>query len=78
MQIPGSGTVNQELCGKMSEYQAMPLINAINLERNMRGKSTIPASDDMCATALFKGLVQKVSTSGHKKLFVECVTQVVH
>ena len=44
----------------MGEYLAIPLIDAINKERKKAGKHTIPSSDDMCATALFKGLVQMV------------------
>ena len=44
----------------MGEYLAIPLIDAINKEREKAGKHSIPSSDDMCATALFKGLVQMV------------------
>ena len=44
----------------MEEFHAIDLINAINVERKKVGQHIIPASDDMCATALFKGLVQKV------------------
>ena len=44
----------------MDEFYAVPLIDAINAERTKVGQHVIPASDDMCATALFKGLVQKV------------------
>ena len=55
------GSVTSCLCQGMYEFQAIPLIDAINVERIKVGKSSIPASDDMCATALFKGLVQRVS-----------------
>ena len=48
------------LCKSMNEFDTMRLINAINMERTKRGLKKIPASDDMCATALFKGFVQKV------------------
>ena len=52
--------ITSKLCNSMNEFHAIELIDAINVERKIRGKHTIPASDDMCATALFKGLVQKV------------------
>ena len=45
----------------MDDYFAVPLIDAINEERRKVGKHSIPASDDMCATSLFKGLVQMVN-----------------
>ena len=45
----------------MGEYLAVPLIHAINKEREKAGKHFIPSADDMCATALFKGLVQMVN-----------------
>ena len=48
------------LCQAMGKFEAMNLISAINNERKKRRLSAIPASDDMCTTALFKGLVQKV------------------
>ena len=43
-----------------NEFEAVTLINEINKERRKRGLSVIPASDDMCVTALFKGFTQKV------------------
>ena len=53
-------TIKSKLCNSMSEYHSMALINAINVERRNVGKHAIPASDDMCVTALLKGMVQKV------------------
>ena len=50
----------QNLCNAMDDFHAISLINAINDERTKRGHNTISPSNDMCATALFKGLVQKV------------------
>ena len=44
----------------MGSFEASTLINEINNERKKRGLSVIPASDDMCVTALFKGFTQKV------------------
>ena len=59
--VPQSeGKITSKLCESMGEYLAIPLIDAINKERKKAGKNTIPSSDDMCATALFKGLVQMV------------------
>ena len=57
-QVQGKTTSN--LCKSMVEYSAIPLIDAINEARKENGKHIIPPSDDMCATALFKGLVQMV------------------
>ena len=57
-QLEGKTTL--KLCKSMDEYLAIPLIDAINKERRKVGKHDIPASDDMCATALFKGLAQMV------------------
>ena len=57
-QLEGKTTL--KLCKSMDQYLAIPLIDAINKERRKVGKHDIPASDDMCATALFKGLVQMV------------------
>ena len=54
------GITTSKLCESMGEYLAIPLMDAINKERKKAGKHTIPSSDDMCATALFKGLVQMV------------------
>ena len=54
------GKTTSDLCESMGEYLAIPLIDAINKEREKAGKHSIPSSDDMCATALFKGLVQMV------------------
>ena len=54
------GEITSKLCESMGEYLAIPLIDAINKEREKDGKHSIPSSDDMCATALFKGLVQMV------------------
>lgn len=45
----------------MDEFYAVSLINAINAERTKKRLNTIPASNDMCATALIKGLVQKAT-----------------
>ena len=61
MVIPTKGMIFSELCRNMDEFQSISLIEAINVERKRVGKSHIPPSDDMCATALFKGLVQKVN-----------------
>ena len=49
-----------------NEFEAVTLINEINKERRKRGLSVIPASDDMCVTALFKGFTQKVSLIQHE------------
>ena len=57
-QLEGKTTL--KLCEGMDKHLAIPLIDAINKERRKVGKHAIPASDDMCATALFKGLVQMV------------------
>ena len=57
------GVISSDLCKSMDEFHAIALIDAINVERKKVGQHIIPASDDMCATALFKGLVQKVNTS---------------
>ena len=53
-------TIKSKLCNSMNEYHSMALINAINVERRKVGKHAIPACDDMCVTALLKGMVQKV------------------
>ena len=55
----GQGT-NAQMCKAMGSFEAITLINEINNERKKRGLSVIPASDDMCMTALFKGFTQKV------------------
>ena len=47
-------------CSSMNSFDSMRLINAINAERKKRRLPIIPASNDMCTTALFKSLVQKV------------------
>ena len=49
-----------------NEFEAVTLINEINKERRKRGLSIIPASDDMCVTALFKGFTQKVRLIQHE------------
>ena len=49
-------------CSSMNSFDSIRLINAINAERKKRRLPKIPASNDMCTTALFKSLVQKVGT----------------
>ena len=64
MTVTVDGKITSNLCKSMNdEFNTMSLINAINAERRRVGQPSISASDDMCATALIKGLVQKVSTS---------------
>ena len=64
MTVSVDGKITSNLCESMNdEFNTMSLINAINAERRSVGQPSISASDDMCATALIKGLVQKVSTS---------------
>ena len=56
--IYGNG---KSFCNAMeSDFESVTLINEINKERKRRGLSIIPAADDMCVTALFKGFTQKV------------------
>ena len=67
-------TIKSNLCNSMTEYHSMALINAINVERRKVGKHAIPASDDMCVTALLKGMVQKVyslSNSQHQHFILK-------
>ena len=64
MTVSVDGKITSNLCESMNdEFNTMSLINSINAERRRVGQPSISASDDMCATALIKGLVQKVSTS---------------
>ena len=64
MTVTSDRQITSNLCKSMSdEFNTMSLINAINAERRSVGQPSISASDDMCATALIKGLVQKVITS---------------
>ena len=64
MTVRVDGKITSNLCTSMNdEFNTMSLINAINAERRRVEQPSISASDDMCATALIKGLVQKVSTS---------------
>ena len=39
----------------MGEYLAIPLIDAINKEREKAGKHSIPSSDDMCVIMINLG-----------------------
>ena len=74
MTVTVDGKITSNLCKSMKdEFNTMSLINAINAERRGVGQPSISASDDMCATALIKGLVQKVSTSRnhHQHYFIQ-------
>ena len=61
LNVQSKGVITSDLCKSMDEFHAISLIDEINVERKKVGQHIIPAADDMCATALFKGLVQNVS-----------------
>ena len=76
MVIPSKGMISAHLCRSMDDFQAIPLIDAINVEREKVGKLPIQPSDDMCATALIKGWVQKVQNIYHGgKIFLQLLQE---